>query len=163
MRQWPNWLEQAVKDHEGLHDGDKSTPILEAQRDPVGLWTLGWGHLWSMDRNAEPPAPITHEQADAYLREDMLEAAAIVIKHVQVEITDNQYAALVDFAYNVGEGNFSSSTLLRVLNAGDYDAVPAQFRRWVFGAGSRRKLPGLVIRRNNCIQMWENAWPASKL
>lgn len=160
MRPWPHWLPDAIKAHEGLHDGDKTTPILEPQRDPVGLWTLGWGHLWSMDPDAEPPEPITLEQADVYLDEDMREAQAIVDRYVQVPLTGGQYGALIDFAYNVGEVNFTNSTLLRVLNAGRHDEVPAQFRRWVYGAGSRRRLPGLVKRRENCVRMWKGEWAA---
>jgi lysozyme len=64
---------------------------------------------------------------------------------VTVPLSDNQFSALVCFAFNVGVGNFESSTLLRLLNRGWYEQVPAQLMRWnrangeVFGGLSRRR------------------------
>jgi lysozyme len=63
-----------------------------------------------------------------------------------VPLKQGQYDALVSFTYNEGAGRLQSSTLLKVLNAGDYAAVPAEFIKWVFGGGV--KLPGLVTRRS---------------
>lgn len=65
---------------------------------------------------------------------------------VKVPITVNQKAALTDFVYNVGAGNFRSSTLLRKLNAGDVQGAAAEFARWNLANG--KVMPGLVMRRD---------------
>lgn len=54
-------------------------------------------------------------------------------------------AAIADFTFNLGGGRLKASTLRRVINAGNWAAVPAELRKWVYGAG--RKLPGLILRR----------------
>ena len=59
--------------------------------------------------------------------------------------TDNQFAALVSFAYNCGRQNLKSSTLLRMHNQHDYAAAKLQFLKWTHAAG--HVLPGLVRRR----------------
>jgi lysozyme len=64
---------------------------------------------------------------------------------VKVTLTQGQYDGLVSFTYNEGAGRLQSSTLLKVLNAGDDAAVPVKLMRWVFGGGE--KLPGSVARR----------------
>jgi lysozyme len=88
---------------------------------------------------------ITQAQADAWLREDLAKAAACVNANVKVPLTQNQFDALTDFCFNVGVGNFIASTLLRLLNAGNYAGAATQFDRWNLAAG--RVLPGLVKRR----------------
>ncbi len=62
-----------------------------------------------------------------------------------VPLTQNQFDALTSFTYNTGEGAFSRSTLLKQLNAGNYNAVPGEMGKWVYGGG--RRLQGLVNRR----------------
>lgn len=64
---------------------------------------------------------------------------------MEVPLTQQQFDALVSFAFNVGNGAFCDSTLLKRLNAGQYDAVPAQLNRWVKAGG--KTLEGLVTRR----------------
>ena len=64
---------------------------------------------------------------------------------MRVPLAQHQFDALVSFVFNVGGGAFRESTLLRELNAGDYDAVPRELNRWVKAGG--RTLPGLVRRR----------------
>ena len=152
MRPIPSWLPDWVKPWEGLHDGDPRTTILEPKRDPIGLWTVGWGHLVSRDPNAPRPAPITIEEADRLLEEDLAKAARSVCRLITVPLTDGQYAALIDFAYNCGAGNLQISTLRKVINRGEYDEAPRQFRRWVYAGGV--KLRGLVRRRNAEVELW---------
>jgi lysozyme len=62
-----------------------------------------------------------------------------------VPLTQGQYDALVSFPFNEGAGRLQASTLLKMLNAGNYQATAGQFGAWVYGGGV--KLPGLVIRR----------------
>jgi GH24 family phage-related lysozyme (muramidase) len=80
------------------------------------------------------------------LLEDVAYAEHAVEHLVTVPLTQGQFDALVSFTYNEGAGRFRTSTLLKVMNAGYYPAVPAEFIKWVFGGGV--KLPGLVTRRS---------------
>ena len=92
------------------------------------------------------------------LEADLSKAATVVRRYVRVPLSAPQEAALIDFVFNLGEGNFASSTLLRVLNAGDYAAVPAQLRRWTKGRvkGVLTDLPGLIDRREAEVKLWNS-------
>lgn len=160
---------EIIQSFEGLEDGDPTTVNLDPYLDPVGIWTIGWGHAivygGKLLRGAENkglarslyPLGITREQAQALLKADALEKARDVQALVLVPLTDNQLSALVSFAFNVGIGALASSTLLRLLNAGDYASVPAQMARWVKGQvrGKTVTLPGLVERRRLEGLLWE--------
>jgi len=127
---------ELVQQWEGL----RLTPY----RDAAGLWTVGYGHLLGP---GEPVESITHERAVELLDQDLQTARAAVDRLVTVPLTDQQRAALVSFVFNVGEGAFARSTLLRLLNAGDYDGAADQFTRWVYAGGQR--LAGLENRRRH--------------
>ena len=88
---------------------------------------------------------ITQEQAEEMLRDEMAEYEGYVNRLVTVELNQNQFDAMVSWVYNLGGGNLASSTLLKVLNAGDYDGVPAQMMRWNKAGG--KVLEGLTRRR----------------
>ncbi|MCK2116524.1 lysozyme [Pseudomonas juntendi] len=139
---------------DGLHDPDRSTSVIEPYYDPVGLPTIGYGHLLS--RKAWAPLEqfpeISVTQAQALLRSDLMKAAGSVMRMVKVKLNANQLAALIDFVFNAGAGNFEVSTLRRVINRGDFPAVPAQLMRWVYAKGV--KLPGLVKRRRAEAELW---------
>lgn len=122
-----------IKDHEGLR--------LVAYKDPVGIWTIGYGHTSSVT----PGAFITTEQAHTLLLGDVKEAEDCVNRNVKVPISQSMFDSLVSFTFNLGCGRFCSSTLLARLNQGNYLAAADQFPRWKFAAG--RELPGLVRRR----------------
>lgn len=100
---------------------------LSAYQDQAGVWTIGFGHTGP---DVYEGLSITEEQAEELLLEDIAEAQAAVDQLVKVDLTDNQYGALVSFVFNVGVGAFSKSTLLRKLNAGDYASVPNELARW---------------------------------
>src|SRR5258705_425247 len=89
--------------------------------DSVGTWTIGYGS--TRDGNGHPVTPSTPHltvlQATNLMRRDLTHAATVVANDVRVPLSDNERAALDDFIFNVGEGNFAGSTLLRKLNAGD--------------------------------------------
>lgn len=110
---------------------------------PGGHLTIGYGH--KILEGESFPGAITPESAEALLRKDAAVAERAINKMTKVALTDNQFSALVSFTYNVGVGNFQSSTLLKCLNAGEYEAVPEELARWVFSRG--KKLPGLIKRR----------------
>jgi len=118
---------------------------LEAYPDPGtggAPWTVGWG---STGPDIGPGTVWTQEEADARFLDDLGKFADGVDGLVRVALTDNQFAALVSFAYNVGLGALAGSTLLRKLNADDYQGAADQLPRWNKGGG--RVLPGLVRRR----------------
>ena len=105
-------------------------------------WTIGYGHTGA---DVYEGLTCTSEQADTWLLDDVQSAVNAVNVHVTVAITQHQFDALVDFAFNCGAGNFESSTLLELLNAGNAAGADEQFARWVRGGG--HILPGLVKRR----------------
>ena len=108
---------------------------------PANIWTIGWGRTTNVKRGDT----CTQAQADAWLLAEYEAFESQVRQLVKAPVTDNQLGALVSFTYNVGVGNFRSSTLLRLLNAGDYAGAAAQFARWNKGGG--QVLAGLTRRR----------------
>ena len=125
---------------------------LTAYQDPVGVWTIGYGHTGS---DVQPGLTITQEQASDLLLQDVAGAVAAVNRLVTVPLTQNQFDALVDFTFNVGQGNLASSTLLRELNAGNTEGAAAQFLVWVYAKGV--ELPGLVKRRQAEAALFQSA------
>ena len=123
-----------IKRHESLR--------LNAYLDPVGIPTIGYGHTY----NVKMGDRITEEQAEKFLIGDLIVAETEVNRY-GFDLTQNQFDALVSFVFNVGAGNFRSSTLLKKLKANPNDPdIANQFKRWVYGGG--KVLPGLVRRRN---------------
>jgi lysozyme len=129
-----------IKNFEGLH----LTPYL----CPAKIWTIGYGHT----RTVRAGMMITAEQADALLDDDLRLTERAVQRLVTVPLNDNQFAALVSFTYNVGISNFERSTLLKLLNRGWYEQVPAQLSRWNRAAGE--ELGGLARRRTAEGRLW---------
>lgn len=125
--------------------------------DAAGYCTIAYGHLIklaSCDGNEpeEFQRGVSEPRGTELLSDDMGRAERSVMTAVDVDLTDGQYAALCDFVYNVGGGNFKQSTLLKVVNAGEFDSVPFQLRRWVKAGG--KKLAGLEIRREREIELF---------
>lgn len=120
---------------------------LDAYHDPVGYPTQGFGRLLSREPWADlsPWPDIDEATAHDWLEEDMTKALSSVRRLIHAPLTDEQEAALADFAFNCGAGNLQASTLRKVVNRQEYEAAPDQFRRWVYARG--RKLRGLVLRR----------------
>jgi GH24 family phage-related lysozyme (muramidase) len=124
--------------------------------DPVGHCSVGYGELvhrgnCNGDASEQPyQNGITEERATELLRQRLNDFQRLINDTVTVELNQNQYDALVSFSYNVGSGNFRQSTLLRLLNQGNYGAVPTELRKWTKGRvnGQLVDLPGLVNRRN---------------
>lgn len=119
-------------------EGDRLT----AYYCPAGVLTIGVGHTGP---DVKPGMTITQAQSDALLSADLAKFEAAVSRNVKVPLTQNQFDALVSFTYNLGEGALRSSTLLRMLNAGDYTGAAAQFARWDKAGG--KVLAGLTKRR----------------
>ena len=115
---------------------------LEAYKCPAGVWTIGYGHTGA---EVHAGLKITQEQANKYLKNDLLIHCNNVSRLVKKPLTQNQFDALVSFEYNVGYGNFASSTMLKLLNQGKYSEAALQFGRWVYA--NKKVLAGLVKRR----------------
>ena len=97
---------------------------LVAYQDQVGVWTIGYGHTGS---GVVSGLTITQDQAEDLLTSDVAASAAYVNAAVMVELQQNEFDALVDFVFNLGRGAFAGSTLLKNLNAGQFDAPFTQF------------------------------------
>jgi lysozyme len=115
---------------------------LTAYQDSVGVWTLGWGHT----KGVQKGDTCTQQQADDWLAGEIAtEYAPGVWQAVTVPLTDNQFAALVSFAYNLGVGALKGSTLLKKLNARDYTGAADEFLKW--NRANKKPLAGLTRRR----------------
>ena len=133
---------ELIKAHEGLR--------LAAYICPSGVPTIGYGHTY----NVKMGDRITEEQAEKFLIDDLAVAEREVNRY-GLNLTQNQFDALVSFVFNVGVGNFRSSTLLKRLKANPNDPdIANQFKKWVYGGG--KVLPGLVRRRNEEAKLYFN-------
>lgn len=115
-------------------------------------YTVGYGHTSDGFMKVHRGLTITPKQAEDALEYDLNETAAAVDDLVAVELSDNQFGALVSFAFNVGVGAFKKSTLLKKLNKGDYASVPDELAKWKFNDG--KVMQGLVNRRAAEAGLW---------
>lgn len=114
---------------------------LHAYRDPVGVLTIGYGHT----TNVRPGQVITESEAEELLRYDLSWVEDAINKSVTVDLNQNQFDALASWVYNLGETNLRNSTMLKKLNAGDYEGAADEMLRWNKAGG--KVLRGLVRRR----------------
>jgi lysozyme len=126
-----------IKSHEGFK--------LNAYLCPAGVPTIGFGTTRIKGNPVQMGMMITTDEANILLEEDLKLFEDAVNHLVKVFLNQNQFDALVSFVYNVGVGNFRSSTLLRLLNEGKYIQAAEQFLRWNKAKG--KVLPGLIRRR----------------
>lgn len=117
---------------------------LTAYKCPAGIWTVGYGHT---GRDVYKGLKITQEQADTLLEFDLWTFAEGVDAAIpeEIDITDNQFAALVSLAYNIGLGNFKKSSVLKFILKQEFEKASDAFLVWKKAAG--KVLPGLVRRR----------------
>lgn len=122
-----------IKNSEGLR--------LSAYQDSVGVWTIGYGAT----RTVVAGMSITVDQAERMLQNDISRFEPGLDTLVKVSLNQHQWDALMSFVYNLGAGSLASSTLLKMLNAGDYAGAADQFLRWNKAGGN--VLAGLTTRR----------------
>lgn len=117
----------------------------KAYRD-AGGFSIGYGHFIKPGENF---TTLSEQQASALLAADTANAAAVIKRYVTVPLNVNQTSALLSFVYNVGEGQFRTSTLLKKLNAGDYAGAANQFAVWnkTHSGGVLVVSPALIARR----------------
>ncbi len=131
-----------------------------AYLDPVNVWTIGWGTITdpALGIFVKEGMVIDRATGEKWMRAELTDKEARVYKMLRVPVTQNQFDALMSFTYNTGTGNLAKSTLLKVLNQGKYEEVPAQLMRWVNGqdrkTGQWKKLRGLENRRRDECRMW---------
>jgi GH24 family phage-related lysozyme (muramidase) len=134
--------------------------INHAYDDPVGFCTIAYGHL--IDKKPcrriplEPQfrGKISEPAGEGLLVKDMEIAEVAVQNALKNEPRDGEFAALVDFVFNVGVTNFKKSTLLKKVNQGKYQDIPYEFRKWTLAGKSKTRLPGLVKRREAEIALY---------
>ena len=108
---------------------------------PAGVLTIGYG---STGKHVKPGMVITEAEAEKLLLDDLVRFEQGVALQCPVA-TDNQFSALVSFAFNVGLEALRTSTLRRMHNEGNYAGAAGQFGRWSKANG--KTLPGLIKRR----------------
>ena len=120
---------------------------------PAGVLTVGYGHTSAAGSpTVEEGMRISKQQALDILRSDLHKFESGVSSIVKVGLNQSQFDVLVSFAFNCGLGALRMSTLLKRVNAGKFDAVPAELMKWTRGGG--KVLPGLVHRRRAEAGMW---------
>lgn len=133
---------EKLKEFEGLRT--------EAYVCAGGKWTIGYGHTKGVHEGQK----IDKFTASELLQEDIEHFEKFLAEEPYAEdITQGQWDALVSFIFNLGIGNFKSSTLRKkILRDIDEPTIPDEFRRWVYSGG--KVLKGLVTRREWEAQMY---------
>ncbi len=133
-----------TKEFEGLQ--------LKAYQDQGGVWTIGYGHTGP---NVHGGLVLTSDQADQLLESDVAASVTAVNRAVTVELEQYQFDALVDFVFNLGATSLLTSTLLKRVNAGDFNNAAPQFLLWDHCKG--QVIPGLLRRRQAEMSMFQQA------
>lgn len=114
---------------------------LTAYQDSVGVWTIGYGHT----NGVQQGQTITLQQAEAFLVADIAWAVAFVNHVLTVLVTQGEFDALVDFVFNLGSGTLVHSTLLQLVNSGNFSAAADEFAKFDHAGG--KVVAGLLRRR----------------
>jgi len=151
-----------IKHYESLHDGNLKEIGIQPKMDPVGIWTIGWGHaiadpitkqfLKGKDNYNRALAffpNFNEQQAEDLLIRDLSVFEAAVRKEVKPKLNDDQIGALVAFAFNIGVGGFKKSSALKFINQGDIKESGNRLLLWNKGTvgGQKIVLKGLTYRR----------------
>lgn len=130
-----------IKHHEGVR--------LKPYKDPIGLWTVGVGHLIGDGKSLpiEWFRTFTMDEVDELLKKDLVKFERGVLRLCPNYLTQPRFDALVSFAFNVGLGNLQSSTLRQKHNRGDILGAAQEFLKWNKAGG--RVLRGLTVRRQD--------------
>jgi lysozyme len=134
-----------IKHFEGCLE--KQGQHVHAYKCPAGVWTIGWGTTQENGHKINATTRWTMEECDEAFLKDMESFEMAVRRLVKVPLEQHQWDSLVSFCYNCGEGNLAKSTLLKKVNARDFDGAAKEFKKWNKGGG--KVLPGLVRRRDS--------------
>ena len=143
----------------------------EVYIDQAGLPTIGVGHCLTQSEVASGKIELSdgsiidlrnnrmsEKDTMRLLQDDLISREQVVNQLVKVPLQQSQFDALVHFVFNVGNGGFKNSTLLKKLNSGGYSAVPDEIRKWniVTVAGKKQVSRGLANRREVECSLWES-------
>ena len=120
----------------------------EAYQDSVGIWTVGYGStMWPDGKNVQPGQRMTIQEAEAVMTWELTRKGKEILSGLPTTIINqNQYDALLSFAYNMGVGALLKSTLFRKVKVNPNDeTIRAEFGRWINAGG--KPLKGLITRR----------------
>lgn len=105
--------------------------ILKAYRDSEGYWTIGGGHLLSLDKNADFSSLVwSYEHAEEVFVQDITKYERAIDHVLRVPITQAQRDALISFGHNIGEAGVMNSEVIKQINAGDLEAAAEAFDNW---------------------------------
>lgn len=160
------WEGEVVENNLHMPYDDDGGAIVRYGNSVKGYLTIGHGHLLTRDELSSEYIwiddewvwywdGITDKQATWLFDKDLDWAEEAVNNGIQVPLEQKQFEALVSFTFNVGPTAFKNSTLLKELNAGNYDEVPNQLKRWNRSGG--RVVQGLINRRQKEIDYWNDA------
>lgn len=128
--------------------------VLTAYICPAGVLTIGVGHT---GKDVKSGMKISKEQSRELLKNDLIRFESSVNRNIKVNLTQNKFDALVSFAFNVGTGNFETSTLLKKINtSAPIEEIEEQFRRWIHAG--KKVLPGLKARREREIKLYKGEY-----
>ena len=135
-------------------DGDKFKPY----RCPANVLTIGWGHTNDHGRKFDEKSRWSQTECDNEFLSDMAGFENSVRRLAKVDLEPYQFDALVSFAYNCGSGALEKSTLLKKVNAKDFEAAALEFHKWNKATvnGKKQVVPGLVRRRACESLMFQN-------
>lgn len=133
------FLSFIIKDREGCG--------LTAYKCPAGIWTIGYGHT----KGVKPGDKITQERAESLLIEDMTEYWLLALKYSPklIEASPKRQAAVIDFVYNCGPGNYAISSFCKSVNCYNWSQAATDCKKWNKARvkGVLTVLRGLTIRR----------------
>ena len=142
-----------IKHYEGCPKDQNGNAV--SYRCPANKLTIGYGSLKLIDGSpVKDDMSITMQEAEDLLAHELKEYEAYINDMVEVPLKQNEFDALVSWVFNLGPTNLKSSTLLKVLNAGDYENVPEQIKRWNKVNGVVNE--GLVKRRKSESLLFES-------
>lgn len=118
---------------------------------PDDVWTCGWGST----KGVTEETVWTQQEADARFMEDIAWVEACINKAVTALLTQNEFDALCSLCFNIGCPRFGSSSLVKALNSGDYDAAATHFHDWNKQVG--HEVAGLTNRRAKEAKLFESA------
>lgn len=126
--------------------------------DPAGKPTIGWGHLLNGPTDPLWYATLTQDDADRLATEDFARTAQGVWVALGDEalasLSDNQWAAVLDFTFNEGVAHFKASTLCHLIQNGNLNGAVKEFPKWVYAGSPPRAMSGLLRRRQAEVDLW---------
>lgn len=151
--------ELSVSENGLLHIANEEGCRAKAYQCIADVWTIGLGHASGVKQGDKA----TNEQVAQYFVKDVATAEKVVKKHITQTPSQAEYDMMVSFVFNLGAGNFQTSTLLRKFNQGDNLGACKQYPRWVYVNGKDCRIeesdcPGIPKRRDKEMNICLNGW-----